>query len=180
MKIGNRTRVSGFSALVGAILLIAGPASANTYTLDFTDSNGDTADLTLTTAGAYGVVTSISGTFDGAAVTEATTWGPDQKIYGTGPLVDWAGLGFQTSATPYDLYWTNPARSAPGELGVCYVSTCDTTTGFWAVTSFTLTDPPPPTTPLPSTWMMLFAGLAGLGFVAYRGTKQSSAVIAVV
>jgi len=29
-------------------------------------------------------------------------------------------------------------------------------------------------TPLPSTWTMMLIGLAGLGFVAYRGTKNRS------
>ena len=176
MKISNSTLASGFGALMGAILLIAGPASANTYTLDFTDSHGDTANLTLTTVGAYGLVTSISGTFDGTAVTEAPVWGADQMIYGTDPIVDWSGLGFDASTTPFNLYWTNFVRSsAQGELGLCYVGSCNTTTGFWAVTSFTLNDPPP-ATPLPSTWMMLFAGLAGLGFVG-RGTKKGSVSI---
>ncbi len=32
-------------------------------------------------------------------------------------------------------------------------------------------------TPLPSTWTMLIAGFAGLGFFAYRGTKKGSAVL---
>ncbi len=33
-------------------------------------------------------------------------------------------------------------------------------------------------TPLPSTWTMLIAGFAGLGFFAYRGTKKNSAAVA--
>ena len=33
-------------------------------------------------------------------------------------------------------------------------------------------------TPLPSTWTMLIAGLVGLGFFAYRGSKNRSAAIA--
>ena len=33
-------------------------------------------------------------------------------------------------------------------------------------------------TPLPSTWTMLIAGFAGLGFVAYRGMKRRTAAIA--
>lgn len=33
-------------------------------------------------------------------------------------------------------------------------------------------------TPLPSTWTMLIAGFAGLGFFAYRGTKTASAAVA--
>jgi len=34
------------------------------------------------------------------------------------------------------------------------------------------------TTPLPSTWTMLIAGVVGLGFLAYRGSKKRTAVIA--
>lgn len=33
-------------------------------------------------------------------------------------------------------------------------------------------------TPLPATWTMLLAGFAGLGFIAYRGAKKSSAIAA--
>jgi hypothetical protein len=33
-------------------------------------------------------------------------------------------------------------------------------------------------TPLPVTWTMLIAGFAGLGFFAYRGTKNRSAAVA--
>jgi hypothetical protein len=33
-------------------------------------------------------------------------------------------------------------------------------------------------TPLPSTWTMLIAGFAGLGFFAYRGTKKDAAALA--
>jgi hypothetical protein len=33
-------------------------------------------------------------------------------------------------------------------------------------------------TPLPSTWTMLIAGFAGLGFFAYRGSKKNAAAIA--
>jgi hypothetical protein len=32
--------------------------------------------------------------------------------------------------------------------------------------------------PLPSTWTMLIAGFAGVGFLAYRGKKKSSAALA--
>lgn len=34
------------------------------------------------------------------------------------------------------------------------------------------------TTPLPSTWSMLLAGFVGLGFIAYRGRRNSSGVAA--
>jgi hypothetical protein len=32
-------------------------------------------------------------------------------------------------------------------------------------------------TPLPSTWLMLFSGFAGLGFLSYRGTKKRTAAL---
>ena len=42
------------------------------------------------------------------------------------------------------------------------------------LTSVTLTN----VTPLPSTWLMLLSGFAGLGFFAYRRTKKNAPVIA--
>jgi hypothetical protein len=39
---------------------------------------------------------------------------------------------------------------------------------------------PPPSTPLPSTWLMLVSGFIGLGFFAYRGSKKNVAAIAAV
>jgi hypothetical protein len=35
-----------------------------------------------------------------------------------------------------------------------------------------------PATPLPSTWLMLLAGLVGLGFVAHRGSKAAATTTA--
>jgi hypothetical protein len=34
------------------------------------------------------------------------------------------------------------------------------------------------TTPLPSTWLLMFSGFIGFGFLAYRGSKKNSAAIA--
>jgi hypothetical protein len=45
-------------------------------------------------------------------------------------------------------------------------------TGSFTVTQGSLA------TPLPSTWVMLFAGLVGLGFFAFRGTKTGTAALA--
>lgn len=33
-------------------------------------------------------------------------------------------------------------------------------------------------TPLPSTWVMLLSGFIGIGFLAYRGTKKNTALVA--
>lgn len=40
-------------------------------------------------------------------------------------------------------------------------------------------DPAASATPLPSTWLMLLSGFAGLGFFAFRGTKKRSAALAI-
>ena len=46
-------------------------------------------------------------------------------------------------------------------------------TGNLTFTSFSISQ-----TPLPSTWTMLLAGFVGFGFLAYRGTKKSTALAA--
>jgi hypothetical protein len=178
-------------ATIGAALLFGGslPASANTYDLDFADTNGDSFQLMLTTSGPITptgtTVTNITGFFDVFFDISPAPglFGGDQQLYSTGPLVDYPGLGFYAGTTPFNLYWTNTTRSfAAGELGVCYVAGCDETSGFYPLVSGTLDGQPLQgiaATPLPSTWTMLIAGFVGLGFFAYRGSKRKSAAIAV-
>jgi hypothetical protein len=178
-NMGRKYRRLAFSlvAFMGEALMIAAPASANSYTLDFTDTHGDTASLTLT-AGPLSLggtsVTSITGLFNGLPVSEIVVFGADQRIYSfTVPLVDYAGLGF-TNGTPYNLYWTNTAHTfAQGELGICYTANCNTTFGFYPLTFGTLDGVPlQGVTPLPSTWTMALLGLAGLGFFSYRRQRR--------
>jgi hypothetical protein len=174
-------------AAIGTALFCVGslPASANTYDLDFTDTHGDTFDLVLTTSGPITPtgtqVTNITGFFDVFVdITPAPgLFGGDQRIYSTGPLVDYSGLGFYADttpdATPFNLYWTNTTRSfSVGEYGVCYVGSCNETSGFYPLTSLEFA-----ATPLPSTWTMLIAGFVGLlGFVAFGGKKRNASALA--
>lgn len=163
------------TVVVGATLAVTSPASANTYDLNFTDTHGDVADLVLTTAGAYGTVLSITGTFDSLSVSETSFAGSDQQIYSAGPFVDYPGIAWTNGIGDYNLYWTNPSHSfsTPGPYGVCYVGSCNETSGFYRLTSGTVNGVS--LTPLPSTWTMLIAGFLGLGFFASRGTKKSFA-----
>ena len=169
--------------VVAATSAFVAPASANTYDLDFTDTNGDVAALVLTTTGAYGLVNTITGTFDGLSVSETNFAGSDNIIYSSGPLVDYPGIAW-TNGTPYNLYWTNEVRSfsTPGPLGLCYVYTCNEVSGFYRLTSGTLNGQPLEgitATPVPSTWTMLIAGFVGLfGFVAFGGKKRNAAATA--
>jgi hypothetical protein len=163
-----------------ALASLASPTSANTYTLDFTDTNSDVAHLVLTTTGSFGTVTSITGTFDTLPVSEAGVFGADQKIFATGPVVDYSGLGF-TNGTSFNLYWTNPVRSfASGELGVCFTNSCNTVTGFYPVTSATLNGVSvlnSSATPLPAAVVLFGSVLAG-GSLLLRRRRSRSAIAA--
>jgi hypothetical protein len=48
-------------------------------------------------------------------------------------------------------------------------------TGYWLADNVTFNVA---VTPLPSTWTLLIAGFLGLGFVAYRGTKETATAFA--
>lgn len=156
---------SRFGLMVAAVLAFSPTlASAAIVDFNFTDSHGDVVDLILQTSGPVAPtgssLTSITGTFNGLSISGPIGFaGSDNVIYGSGPLVDYSGIAWVTSADQdFNLYWTNHVRGAtPGGLGVCYVSTCNTTTGFYAVSAI----------PEPSIWAMLLLGFGGIGFMAY-------------
>ena len=77
------------------------------------------------------------------------------------------------AATPDGCATTNTCSygMGPGNVGLLDVITPLGLTqvgGIWTTT----------VTPLPSTWTMLIAGFLGLSFLAYRGSKKSSAALA--
>jgi hypothetical protein len=172
--------IASAAFLAGAALAsLASPTSANTYTLDFTDANSDIAHLILTTTGSFGTVTSITGTFDTLPVSEVVVFGADQKIFATGPVVDYSGLGFTNGpGSFFNLYWTNPVRSfALGELGVCFTGGCNTVSGFYPVTSATLNGVSvlnSSATPLPAAVVLFGSVLAGGGLLLRRRRSRSA------
>ena len=165
-----------YRAAVGACFVLVAsqvPAGANTYDVAFTDSNGDVANLVFDTASPISaggtLVTSITGTFDGFPLTETVVFGADQKIYSSGPFVDYSGVGF-TNGTSFNLYWTDPTHSfAQGGYGVCYEASCNQSSGFYAVRNLTVTS-----VPELSTWTMMLFGFAGLGFAGYRASRKTA------
>ncbi len=71
----------------------------------------------------------------------------------------------------------------PGGLGTLELITFTATDPYYGngepfLAGVTTSTSLPAPTPLPSTWTMLIAGFAGLGFFAFRGTKKSSAALA--
>jgi hypothetical protein len=72
----------------------------------------------------------------------------------------------------------------PNSFNIVATSTTETLTFSSLVTTGSpsygneITDVALSATPLPSTWTMLIAGFAGLGFFAYRGTRKNLTAIA--
>ncbi len=189
-------------ALGAAALALAGsPAKAATYNLDFTGSTFDVIATIVTGASAPGGgydITSISGydtskygTYNITGLIKAPGTPPNQGVYYASNGLGWTYNDvFYPSGNPYvansgplfadasgnimNLYSTGP--------NTYYLSVDNPGGSLWNPGDRgTLTAGPGGVsqTPLPSTWMMLIAGIVGLGFLAYRGTKGNSAAPAI-
>lgn len=134
------------------------------YMLDFTDSHGDVGQLKLQLGSPLGAggttVLSISGTLNGLAASAAHVFGADQLLYGSTPNVDYSGIGFtNTGGDNLNLYYTNPSRANnTGQLGICFESSCNSSSGFYTLSSFSLT-----AIPEPASWLLLMIGVGALG-----------------
>jgi hypothetical protein len=103
----------------------------------------------LTTQAAYWVA--------GPGAGDGGTWPPLGVPFSFGPACctgPWGNPGFDPNAQW--IWWTN------GDTNEAYFETAITPIG----------------TPLPSTWLMLLSSLVGLGFLAYRATKQNAIALA--
>jgi PEP-CTERM motif len=195
---------SGLAALLSAALIsFASAANASTveYIVTGTDQNSlaYTADVFLDVTG--GVATSGTGTLTGAItgllggatqsltlVTASTpgaenplgyrsSTGTDLFNVDTVVPVDNNGLlfiigppPFGSNLNPLFSFWSDPNAGAVFS-GTQFGST------DWASANL----PPEPSgvaaVPEPSTWAMMILGFAGVGFLAYRRTRKSSAMV---
>ena len=163
------------SIMAGALLFAASitNASALVWDFSFADLAGDTASGQLVTGnvGSPYQITGISGTFDGQTITglDGAYAGADNDLYVPGPYVSYAGLSFDLGSGLYsqvNVWWDN---SSNYWLDLNPPDAAGSGPDAGPLTSFTVT-----ATPLPSTWTMLLIGLAGLGFVGYRQSKQAA------
>jgi hypothetical protein len=157
---------------VAAVALMPSPARAGTiawsYSGDF-DNNAATPDSGggLLTYSAIGggefLVTGISGTFDGAAITSLLTVGTccsppnnDNLLYlGGGPLLDLGGIAFSTAGADFNLYYGNfGGLTQMASTPYADIATINAGYGVFAV-------------PEPSTVALFGIGLTGL-FVLRR------------
>lgn len=191
------------TAVGGAALLsFVFAASANTYSL-VGDFNGIAVNVGITTSnvvdafGGYDVV-GVTGSVGGASVTGLDTFnGPpapytdtthfgnlfltyDNVFYTSTQHLDGDGLsvalsnGWYANISANTGGYTGPSNTLYGYFliegysGGPYCSVCQAQTETTSIAE----------TPLPSAWTMLLAGFIGFGFLAYRGTKKSTALAA--
>jgi hypothetical protein len=178
------------SAMVlgGLLSLAMTIAPANADTFDFTLSGGDlpftgSGTITATNNGnGSETVTAINGTLDGSiTITGVLSLSPAVNISGGGNVdnlifpdntaakgtVNEGGLAFTLSdGQTLDVFFTSGELA---EQSVTITTGTKTDLEFGDGGTFALTQ-----TPLPSTWVMMIAGLFGLGFLAMRSTTKQS------
>ena len=82
-------------------------------------------------------------------------------VYYPAPYLDLPGIGFYTTdGTAWNLYYTGPSYNELNNGGFASGSGG----------SFTLS------VPEPSTWAMMLAGFAGIGFAGYRARRRATAI----
>jgi hypothetical protein len=156
--------VSAGAVFLGSITTV--PAHAITF--DFSvSSTGDLASGTftanLTSPGIY-TLTSITGTFDGVAITGLSTYAnaDNELFYPTQPYVDFQGISFQTHGLGDINLFSNS-----GYFEV--KSTVDNVGYYFSGTPISLAVS---ATPLPSTFSLFVGGLAALGLFGWRTTRR--------
>ena len=114
-------------------------------------------------SGSNWLITGISGTADGLAITSLFApggfAGNDNLILTPSYGPDFNGISFSTGATNYNLYIDDGSYLPLGTNSIC------TSCGGGNETPINLTIAG---VPEPSTWAMLILGFAGIGFMAYR------------
>jgi hypothetical protein len=181
------------AAAVCACVGVASAASASTYNIDG-NFNGVILDASITTGAANNAagpggynITSISGSISGPNGGTITGLVPVSGIPSnlivnnieytydniffpsTGQYFDYSGVLFYLNGSVLANLFGDSMTLYELASGNSWFPVLDVTTSSLSVTQ----------TPLPGTWTMLLAGLFGLVFVAYRGSKKMPTACAV-
>lgn len=171
-----------FGAAVVGLAVVSGPAEATTYDITLTPSFGDvggTGVVSVDGSGGFNVasldITMANGvSFDFPRLDHASA-----IINAEGDLVGLRArdvIPGDASLVMHGLSAHFVDDHAPREN--TFEQIADPAPIFPAVTTTIGSTPLAPTplaaTPLPTTWTMMLFGLAGLGFVGYRGMKKGS------
>jgi len=152
------------AAATAALALGAVSAQATVYNFTF-DDGVDLATGQLVTTGA--LVTAISGTLDGFAITGLSGWASADNTLVTpnAPYFDYAGLTFTAAnGIAYNVY-TN---------GVGYMTNSVTDPGGYGVGALALTIETLTAVPEPFTWALMISGF-GLAGAALRWRRAQAA-----
>jgi len=154
------------AAAVLAMALATGSASAKVWDFSYT-GGGYTASGEFITgaAGSPYTITGIAGTADGYTITGLSGYaGSDQLLYfppSGGYYADFGGISFQ-NANGVDYNITNYPTGVSNYINV---STLDPAGGGCCVVAINMSVSAVPEV---STWVMMLAGFAALGFVGFR------------
>jgi hypothetical protein len=160
--------VSAGATFLGSIATVPAHAMTFDFSVKSTDATGDLASGTfianLSSPGIYSL-TSITGTFDGIAITGLSTYAnaDNQLFYPTQPFVDFQGISFQTAGLGDVNLFSNS-----GYFEV--KSTVDSVGYYFSGTpiSLSVSATTVSATPLPSTFPLFVGGLAALGLLGWR------------
>jgi len=159
------------AALAATVALASSQVAAAEYVFDFTNS-GHTASGSLTTAtAAPSLVTGITGTADGQAITGLSSFASaDNQLFATTPFFDFSGLSFLANGVAYNVYGS-------GGLGYLFTSTeypsgsaPDTAADLLSTNRVTLRS----SVPEPATWAMMLMGFGAIGAAVRRRTRTAS------
>jgi hypothetical protein len=168
--------------VIAAALGLAKQAQAAVYDWSYSDSENSgsgTLETTLETAG--DTMVGITGSFNGLSITGPTAPGiccssppNDNLIFISAPYLDTAGIGFSTTdGTEWNLFYQKSSISfnvLNNNLNINGLSNVDAFTREGSG-SFTLT-----AAPEASTWVMMVAGFASLGFAGYRARRAATGI----
>jgi hypothetical protein len=164
-KFSIKAAVSAGAIFLGIIAAVPAHAMTFNFSVSSLSAPGDIGSGTFTgnqtSSGVY-MLTGITGSFDGAAITGLVGYANADNIlfYPSQPFVDFNGISFVTA---------NPSLGAINlfsNSGYFEVkSTVDSVGYYFSGTPISLAVT---ATPLPATWTMMLIGLAGFGLFAYR------------
>jgi hypothetical protein len=179
-------------AIAGLMAFSLSPARANTvydWTLSGDGLSGSgtitlSSTPTVTISGTGYAVDAIGGTIGSGDFTTSAVTGPwvtgqvDNIVYyptalAGGHILDDFGLGI-VLGNGYDL----TIGAANANPGLYNANCCGSNNPIYSYPLVSFDLGPVAATPLPSTWTMLIAGFAGLGFFAYRRARKSVATLA--
>lgn len=194
MKVSFLTTAAALIGFVVSIASVATPANATTYEFSFSYSgtidgtavsgsgtlfgtlvSGDTYLLTSgfgTSTEAGNLTLEPAGTYINTLAPTVNLTSDNLLLAATDPFLDGNGLVFQGSTLVSNSNYFDIWGDGPGSY--TYFNNYDSNQYSSGAVNFSIESLGPVATPLPSTWTMLIAGFAGLGYLAFRSTRKSS------